>query len=156
MLDLRNDTGDISRIDEAAHRDAPGSINSTAWATVTLLPELCPMSLQIEEFRPMRRNSLLGFCRVRMPSGVIFHDCSVHCSNGRFWAAPPARPQMSREGVHLRDAHTSKFLYVQIISFSSKEVRDRFSEAIVGALRASHPEAFDLDPTQEIDADELV
>lgn len=90
-----------------------------------------------------------------MPSGVVFHDVSVHFSNGRFWAAPAAKPQMSREGVHLRDAHTAKFLYFPMVTFVTKEIRDKFSDAVIAALRLVHPDAFVIEP-EEVDADALV
>jgi hypothetical protein len=52
----------------------------------------------IEDFKAVRRNSLLGFARVRMPSGTIFHDVTVHFRdvspgatlNGKGGAAPPS------------------------------------------------------------------
>jgi hypothetical protein len=96
----------------------------------------------IEEFKPIRRNSLLGFCRIRMPSGVIFHDVGVHFSHGSFWAIPASKPQMGRDGTQLR-AKDGKPLWVPIVTFATKELRDRFSVVVVGALRASHPEAFE-------------
>jgi hypothetical protein len=94
----------------------------------------------VEEFRPMRRNTLLGFARIRMPSGTIFHDVNVHCSNGQYWASPASKPQIGRDGTQLRGTN-GKPLYVPVVTFATKELRDRFSAAVVEAVRAAHPEA---------------
>jgi hypothetical protein len=99
------------------------------------------MTVIIEEFKPLRRNSLRGFVRVRMPSGVTFHDVSVHCSNGTYWASPASKPQINRDGACLR-GKDGKILYVPIVSFASRELRDKFSVAVIDATRLAHPEAF--------------
>jgi hypothetical protein len=106
----------------------------------------------IEDWKPMHRNTLLGFARVRMQSGTIFHDVSVHCSNGQYWASPASKPQIDRTGMHMRGIN-GKPLYVPVVSFASKETRDRFSAGVVAALRASNPEAFEtVRETADVDA----
>ena len=32
----------------------------------------------VEDWKPVGKNTLLGFCRVRLPSGMILHDVAVH------------------------------------------------------------------------------
>jgi hypothetical protein len=99
------------------------------------------MTITIEEFKPLRNNNLIGFARVRMPSGVIFHDVSVHNSNGSWWASPASKPQINRDGVCLR-GKDGRILYIPIVSFSSRELRDKFSTGVIDAMRLAHPEAF--------------
>jgi hypothetical protein len=94
----------------------------------------------IEEFKPVTRNSLRGFARVRMPSGVIFHDVGLYQKDGERWALPPSKPILGRDGTQIKRA--GKPAYQPVVSFVSKEARDRFSGAIVAAVEASHPEAF--------------
>jgi hypothetical protein len=89
---------------------------------------------------------------VRMPSGVIFHDVSVHCGNGTYWASPASKAQIGRDGTQLRDATTGKPLFTPVISFASKELRDRFSAAVITALQAAHPEALSVQETADADA----
>jgi hypothetical protein len=105
----------------------------------------------IEDWKPLHRYSLLGFARVRMPSGVIFHDVSVHRSNASFWASPAAKPQIGRNGTQLR-ARDGKGLFVPVVSFATKELRDRFSAAVITALQAAHPEALSVQATADADA----
>ncbi len=49
---------------------------------------------------------------------------------------------ISRDGVVLKDAK-GKIRYVPIIEFSSKDVRNKFSDAVIAAMRATHPEVFE-------------
>ncbi len=55
-------------------------------------------------------------------------------------ASPPSKPMVGRDGVALTDAN-GKVKYSPLVEFTSKEIRERFSSAVVEALRAAHPEA---------------
>jgi hypothetical protein len=95
----------------------------------------------IEDFRALRKNSLRGFVRVRLLSGMILHDVAIHAgSDNKAWAAPPSKAMIDREGHVLRDPD-GKVRYVPMIAFATKEHRDRFSAVVVGAVREMHPEA---------------
>lgn len=85
--------------------------------------------MRIVEFRPMQRNSLLGFATVEMPSGMILHDCGIYQKEGEAWArglsfvpriCVPSRP----------------------IEFTTKEVRGKWSIAVIDALRDTHHSVF--------------
>jgi hypothetical protein len=92
-----------------------------------------------EGFKPFPRNSLVGFVRARMPSGMVLHDVAIHQQGDAAWASPAAKPQIGRDGTHIKK--DGKPQYSPVVSFASKVVGDKFSEAILDALRASHPEA---------------
>ena len=94
----------------------------------------------VEEFIPVIRNSLRGFCKVSLPSGMILSDVSVHVSGETAWASPASKPVLDRNGVATRDS-TGKIRYTPIVSFARRDLRDKFSNAVVEALRASHPDA---------------
>lgn len=94
----------------------------------------------IEEFVPVARNTLRGFARVRMPSGMIIADVAIHVRDGRAWASPPSKPMLDRSGVQMK-GNDGKPQWVQLILFTSRELRDRFSDSVVAALRQSHPDA---------------
>jgi hypothetical protein len=76
-----------------------------------------------------------------MPSGVIFHDVGIYKKDGKAWANPSGKPMLSRDGMQMR-GRDGKALWVPVVSFASKDVRDRFSGCIVAAIEATHPEAF--------------
>ena len=99
------------------------------------------MTITVEEFKSLSKNRLRGFARVRMPSGVIFHDVSIHNSNGSWWASPASKPQLNRDGACMR-GKDGKIVYTPIVSFASRELRDKFSSAVIEAMRLAHPEAF--------------
>lgn len=96
----------------------------------------------IEEFSAVTRNTLRGFCKVRMPSGMIIADVAVHVRDGRAWASPPSKPMLDRSGTQMKGAD-GKLLWVQLISFASREQRDRWSDAAIAAVRQSHPYVLD-------------
>ena len=98
--------------------------------------------IRVTEFVARRANSLRGFGTLEQQSGQNIHDVAFHIRDGRAWAQPPAKPRLNRDGQHMKDAD-GKGLWTPIISFASKEVRDRWSAAAVEALLASFPHALD-------------
>src|SRR3954452_855271 len=87
------------------------------------------MTCVIEEFRPMVRNTLRGFARVRFASGLVLNEIAIHVGgdDGRTWASPPARPMIDRDGVVMRDQRTGNVRYQ--------------SDRIIRALRDRYPDA---------------
>jgi hypothetical protein len=96
--------------------------------------------VQILDWRPMRKNSLLGFVRVRPASGMIVSDMTVLIGERGPWASPPSEPMIDRDGVAMKRAN-GKLRYSPTIQFATKEIRNKFSDAVIAALRAAHPEA---------------
>lgn len=94
------------------------------------------------KWKPMRKGSLLGFVTVETPSGLIFHEVSILASNGTYWASPPSKPMLDGSGSVMTD-DTGKRRYSPVVSFASKAIRDRFSGAIIAAVRAAFPEELD-------------
>lgn len=93
----------------------------------------------ILEWREMRRNSLLGFARVELPSGMILNDVTIMSGDRGPWASPPSKPMIGRDGTVMKDG-SGKTKYSPIIEFSSKDLRDRWSESVIDAMRDAHPE----------------
>jgi hypothetical protein len=96
---------------------------------------------KILDWRPVVKGSLRGFAKVQFPSGTILLDVRLMYTRD-WWVAPPSRPMIGRDGTVLRDAN-GKIRYSEIIEFASKEIRNRWSAAIVDALRTAHPEVFE-------------
>ena len=90
-------------------------------------------AIHASDFRPMAKGALKGSVVLTSPSGLVLKDCAVMNSNGRLWIAPPARPQIDREG-RVRKGENGRTLYTPIIDFASKEARDRFQAAAVAAV----------------------
>jgi hypothetical protein len=95
----------------------------------------------VEEWKAVGRNTLLGFCRVRLPSGMVLHDVAVHSKNGKLWATPAGKPRLGRDGLQMTDPTTGKLLWSPIVGFETKALSDRFSAQIIEALRRAFPTA---------------
>lgn len=102
-----------------------------------------PPAVIVEEFTAIARNTLRGFARIRMPSGLIFHDVAIHQKGDSAWAAPASKVQVTRDGNTIRSGD-GKLAYSPVVTFASRDLRDRFSKAVVDAMRRAHPEAFDV------------
>jgi hypothetical protein len=105
----------------------------------SLAPAAMP-GIVIEDFRPLARNALRGFARVRMPSGMVIHDVCVFEQDSKRWVMPPSKPAITSEGSVFRK--DGKPVYTPVISFADKTSREKFCNAIVAAVEASHPEVF--------------
>lgn len=97
---------------------------------------------RILEWRPLRRDSLLGFAKIELQSGMVISDVTILSGDRGPWALPPSKPMLGRDGVAMKDQR-GKIRYSPLIEFTSKEIRDRWSAAVIDAMRAAHPEAFE-------------
>ena len=101
------------------------------------------MAIICEKFTPRRSNTLFGFADVLLEQTQLrIHDVAVHEKNGKRWAQPPAKPQINREGVGLRDEN-GKLKYVRIIEFTSRDASDAFSRNVIAAVLERFPRAFE-------------
>lgn len=87
------------------------------------------------------RTSLVGFAKICLPSGVIFHNVAIHQQGSETWAAPSRALCLDRNGQQQRDAD-GKSVWLPVVTFSSKQLRDKFSAMVIAALKARHPQAF--------------
>jgi hypothetical protein len=97
--------------------------------------------MQVREFRAMDRGALQGFATVVLPSGMIVHDISIFYKDARWWASPPGKPQIGRDGCVAKDG-AGRTQYSQIISFTSRAIADAFSDIVIAALRKARLEIF--------------
>jgi hypothetical protein len=105
---------------------------------------MSPPSITIADWKPRHSGTLRGFCTARLPSGMVLHEVAIHTRSGSWWASPASKPMLSRDGTALRD-EAGKVRYSPIVSFESRQARDRLSQAVVDALRCAHPEVFAVD-----------
>jgi hypothetical protein len=101
-----------------------------------------PPKIVVEDFRPIiGTSSLCGFVTVKMPrAGLVFFDVGLHVSGTSAWASPSAKPLVDRNGTVLVGADGRR-RYTPIVGFTSKQVRDKFSIAVIGAVRIAFPDA---------------
>jgi hypothetical protein len=102
------------------------------------------LTVTCADWRPLRRNSLLGFARVRVAElRLTIHDVAVHQKGAALWAQPPARPWL-KDGALVTD-DSGKAQYSPILEFGSREVREAFSRAVVLAVMEFAPDALALE-----------
>jgi hypothetical protein len=102
------------------------------------------MNVQITGFRRLRKGSLIGFCTVELREPPLqIREVGVHRAGDAAWCALPARAQIDAGGTALRNADSGKIEYQTIIRFLDKPSRDEFSHAVLAALLAQFPDAFE-------------
>jgi hypothetical protein len=101
------------------------------------------LSIKVDSFTPLKRNTLCGFLTATVAKvGIRLNDMPVHESNGRRWCSLPAKPQLNKDGVALRDGR-GKLQYAPTVQFVCREIGDAFSNRVIAALLETHPHAFD-------------
>jgi hypothetical protein len=99
-------------------------------------------AFHVTNFRAIQAGALIGFADVTLPSGMILHRCSIFAKDGKAWASPPSKQVVGRDGIAQRTAD-GKARNEPTVSFTDRWVQERWSTAVIEALRAEHPEAFD-------------
>jgi hypothetical protein len=102
-------------------------------------PRTSTASFVIIQFRPVLKNTLVGFATVEHPSGLCIADNGIHQRDGRAWASPPSKPMLDRDGRQMRDAE-GKLRWSPLITFTDRRTQTAWSDAVITALRSSHPE----------------
>ncbi len=103
------------------------------------------LTVQVESFKPLRSNTLYGFCDIAIPEMRLrIFDLTVHESHGKRWVGLPAKPQITRDGTVRKDDR-GKTAYVAILEFTDAGTRNAFSQRVIQSLPEFAPSAFDPD-----------
>lgn len=103
-----------------------------------------PSSVKILRWAPGRNSAgtVVGYIDAELPSGLTIHSMKLmRGPNGGFWIAMPAVQATDRDGNPVVNAD-GKAIWNHFVDFSTKDVRRRFQDQIIDALRRAHPEAF--------------
>jgi hypothetical protein len=102
---------------------------------------MAKMNITVTEFKAMNRNTLVGFAIVYIAEmRLSIRDVAIHEKGGERWAQLPARPQIDRDGVAIREA--DKIQYSTILEFGDAATKAAFSRVVVAALLERVPGAF--------------
>jgi len=85
-------------------------------------------SIKVSSFRACRKNTLLGFVTLTLPSSLVIHDCAVHRKNDSRWIGLPAREYAKHDGTKG---------WAPVLEFADSDARKRFQWAAMQALEAS-------------------
>ena len=87
----------------------------------------------VRERRPYAKNTLIAFCVIQLPSGLVLRDLAVHQKGDSMWVAMPARE-------YQKDGERS---WSPIIEFADRESRVAFQEYALAAINAYLTEKLD-------------
>jgi hypothetical protein len=99
--------------------------------------------MTLRSWKPIRKNSLIGFASVTLPIGLEIDDIAVLMTAGKAWASLPAKPCVTKAGTIARLPGSSKPQYVAILRWRERELSQGFSERVVDLIRERDPAAFD-------------
>lgn len=117
-------------------------VATTAAVAVAYGDKPPPKRMRLTSFKLVKRGALLGFCTIRLPSGLLISGCSIwRSAAGRTWAALPERPVIGRDGMPVKIDGRQQ--YERLLRWPDRATSDRWSSALVELVRQRHPEAFD-------------
>jgi hypothetical protein len=92
------------------------------------------MQIVCLDFRPLQRNTLQGFARIKVvPWKLAINDVALHERDGKQWAQLPSRPMLDSNRQLMLD-ETGKPRYSRVLEFIEREVADQFSASVVKAV----------------------
>jgi hypothetical protein len=97
-------------------------------------------AITISGFKPINAGALRGFADVQLPSGMLLHRCSIFAKDGKAWASPPSKQVIGRDGTVQKTAE-GKARYEPTVSFIDRATGERWSAAVIEALRTAEPGA---------------
>jgi hypothetical protein len=113
----------------------------------TALSELPRKRMRLLKWAPQKKGTLRGFADIELPNGLKIYGCPMHVAvNGRAWAGFPGRPQIDRDDRLIRQDGRAQF--TRILEWTTRELGNGFSEALVELVRAHHPDALAPDPVE--------
>jgi hypothetical protein len=96
----------------------------------------------ISNWRARQSGTLRGHFTAALISGLTLHELSLHTRDGSWWVAMPCKPQIGAYGGAMRDLAGKVRYGPPLITFASKEIRNKFNAQVVAALRLAVPEVF--------------
>jgi hypothetical protein len=103
--------------------------------------------MRLLKWTPQKKGVLRGFADVELPNGLRIYGCPVLvASNGRAWATFPGKPQIDREDRLIRQ--DGKAQYAKVLDWSTRDVADRFSQAVVELVTAYDSDALTVEQAE--------
>jgi|HubBroStandDraft_6_1064221.scaffolds.fasta_scaffold958855_2 hypothetical protein len=98
-----------------------------------------PSRLRLISWQPFRKGPLRGFACVEISAiGLRIYDVPIRTGTNGLWAGLPAKPELDRDGRRKTDIN-GRALYKPVAEWRTREISDRFSEAVIAAVRRAHP-----------------
>lgn len=98
-----------------------------------------PRQLRLVSWTPIAKGALRGFATVELlPIGLKVIDVPILVGTNGPWAALPAKPEFDREGRRKLDIN-GKPTWSPVLTWRTRDFANRFSDAVVAAVRQAHP-----------------
>ena len=94
--------------------------------------------MQLLEWKRIDKGALVGRAVALLPNGLQISDIGIFTKDGRSWAQLPSEAMRDAEGQPLKDAGTEKVRYRSALKWTTRELQDRFSDALVALIEAEH------------------
>jgi hypothetical protein len=84
--------------------------------------------LRLLSFKPLRKNSLIGFANVELPIALLIADIPILTSHGKIWAAMPGKPFLDAKWPTGRGLRQTPMRHSATVS--RQAVRGRYPDAL--------------------------
>jgi hypothetical protein len=92
-----------------------------------------PLPVKLLNWKSVRVGGLIGSAEILLGRDLVIVDVPIACSSGKVFAGMPSKPQIGRDGTIRRD-DKGKILYTPVVRWEGRAARDRWSEAVLGAI----------------------
>jgi hypothetical protein len=96
--------------------------------------------MRLLEWKQIGKGFLVGCAKVILPNGLEIADIGIFSKDGRTWSQLPAQQMRDADGRPITDDR-GKARYISSIKWSTRELQDGFSEALIALVLAEHPGA---------------
>jgi hypothetical protein len=86
--------------------------------------------------QPSQSRLLLGRATTEL-NDLVINDIAIFERDGRRWSQMPSEPARNRDGQIVKDEH-GKIRYRTPLRWSTRELQDRFSRALITKIEAQH------------------
>jgi hypothetical protein len=89
--------------------------------------------MRLLEWKQIDKGFLVGRAKVILPNGLEISDIGIFSKDGRVWSQMPAQQMRDAAGRPITDDR-GKVCYVSSIKWSTRELQDGFSEALISLI----------------------
>jgi hypothetical protein len=98
--------------------------------------------LKLLAWRPVKSGALRGFASIEFAFGLRLHDLAIFVGDRGPWASLPEKPVLDRERRQ-KIGPDGKPIFTPVGDWRSRELSNRFSDAVLALIRAERPGALD-------------
>jgi hypothetical protein len=121
-----------------ANHSRAGTEHGSAFLAPQPSAEPTRARMRLIDWTPIGKGFLVGRAKVLLPSGLEIGDIGLFAKDGRTWAQLPASPMHDAKGRLITDAR-GRPRYVSSLRWSTRELQDGFSEALIALVDGEHP-----------------